>query len=128
MGEKDFQQLKIVEDFVKKNYKNINIVKSKTIREKNGTAMSSRNALLTKNEKNISGYIYNYIKINKTKILNNFFTKNFVKINILTLGAVKIDYLKIIDINKIVKPYIKKKKERVFVAYYLGSTRLIDNI
>ena len=46
MGEKDMQQLKIIENFVNKNYKKIKIVPCKTIREKNGIACSSRNILL----------------------------------------------------------------------------------
>ena len=51
-----------------------------------------------------------------------------IKNNILNLGATKIDYIKILDINKLIKPYNKKKKFRIFIAYYLRSTRLIDNI
>ena len=45
-----------------------------------------------------------------------------------TIGVRRIDYIKILNINKIFKPYKKKNKYRIFVAYYLGSTRLIDNI
>ena len=44
------------------------------------------------------------------------------------MGVKKIDYIKIIDINKIIKPYRKKNKFKIFIAYYLGSIRLIDNI
>ena len=37
------------------------------------------------------------------------------------MGAKKIDYIKILDINKIIKPYKKKNKYKIFLAYYLGS-------
>ena len=47
---------------------------------------------------------------------------------ILKLGSNKIDYIEKIDINKLIKPYKENKKIRIFVAYYLRSTRLIDNI
>ena len=43
-------------------------------------------------------------------------------------GINKIDYIKILDINKIIKPFKKVKKYKIFIAYYLGTTRLIDNI
>ena len=42
-GEKDMQQLKIVEDFIRKQYIKIKVVSCKTIREKSGIAFSSRN-------------------------------------------------------------------------------------
>ena len=50
------------------------------------------------------------------------------KKEILRLGVRKIDYIEIVDINKIIKPFKMKKKFRIFIAYYLGATRLIDNI
>ena len=47
---------------------------------------------------------------------------------IFTLGAGKIDYIKVLDVNKLIVPFKRKKKYKIFIAYYLGSTRLIDNI
>ena len=46
LGEKDFQQLKILEDFIKKNHSVCKVVPCKPIREKNGIAYSTRNNLL----------------------------------------------------------------------------------
>jgi len=40
LGEKDMQQLKIIEHFIKKNYEKIKIIPCKTVREKNGIAYS----------------------------------------------------------------------------------------
>ena len=50
-GEKDMQQLIIINHFIKKNYKKIKVVGCKNIREKNGVACSSRNFLLTLEQK-----------------------------------------------------------------------------
>ena len=47
---------------------------------------------------------------------------------IIKLGVQKVDYIKLLDVNKLIKPYKKNKKYRIFVAYYLRTTRLIDNI
>ena len=44
------------------------------------------------------------------------------------LGANKIDYLEIHDVNKLARPFKKKNKYKIFIAYYLDSVRLIDNI
>ena len=46
---------------------------------------------------------------------------------VLKLGIKKIDYLKIIDVNKLTKPFIRRNKFKIFIAYYLGNIRLIDN-
>jgi len=43
-------------------------------------------------------------------------------------GVKKIDYVKLLEINKQARPFKKNKKYRLFVAYYLATTRLIDNI
>ena len=40
----------------------------------------------------------------------------------------RIDYLEMLDVNKLIKPFIKKNNYKIFIAYYLGKTRLIDNI
>ena len=40
----------------------------------------------------------------------------------------KIDYIQLLDINKIISKRNKNSKFRIFVAYYLRSTRIIDNI
>jgi len=55
-------------------------------------------------------------------------TYNKIKDKIYNLKVNKIDYIKIFDTNKIIKPYYKNKKYKIFIAYYLGGTRLIDNI
>ena len=53
---------------------------------------------------------------------------NLARNEILNLGIKKIDYLKILDINKIIKTHVKRCDKKIFVAYYLNSVRLIDNI
>ena len=126
-GEKDMQQLKIIIHYVKKNNLKSKIIGCKTVREKNGIACSSRNYLLSKKEKNIASNIFKLIKSKKNYLLNKK-SLNYFKNEILKLGASKIDYIKKLDTNKMVKPYYKKNKYKIFIAYYLGATRLIDNI
>ncbi len=128
LGEKDFQQLIIIEDFVEKNYKNIKVIGCKTIREKNGLPLSSRNLLLNSKEKLIGSRIYKIIYKFKKKLIKKEIPINFVKNKILALGVKKIEYICILNINKIKNPYKKIKRFKVFISYFLGSTRIIDNI
>ena len=127
LGKKDFQQLILIKDFIKKNKIKTKVISCNTIREKNGIALSSRNYLLSLKQKKIASKVYKLLK-NKKLLIKNKNKLSQIKKNIYNLGVKKIDYLKILDTNKIIKPYKKIKKYRVFIAYYLGKTRLIDNI
>ena len=128
LGEKDTQQLKTIEDFINKNQIRTKVVRCKTIREKNGVACSSRNILLSENDFIIASRVYKLLYKSKKLIImkKNFLKK--IKKKILQFGVKKIDYIELIDINKQTRPFKKNKKYKLFIAYYLGSTRLIDNI
>ena len=128
LGEKDMQQLKIIEHFIKKNYNKIKVIGCKTIREKNGIAYSSRNFLLSVTEKKIASKIYNFLDNKKNHLIDKKISFNDIKNKIFKLGAGKIDYIELLDINKLIRPYRKNIKYRIFIAYYLRTTRLIDNI
>ena len=122
------QQLKIIEHYTKKRYPKVKIVPCKIIRDKNGIAHSSRNILLSTKENQIASKIYKLIFKYKSRILKKKISISLLKKYIYNLGVNKIDYIKILDVNKINKPYKKNNKYKVFIAYFLRSTRLIDNI
>ena len=91
MGEKDMQQLKIVESFLKKNKLKTKVISCKTIRERNGIAFSSRNLLLSSVNKSLASKVYKIIKKNKKKIFNNKKYLTIIKNKITKLGINKID-------------------------------------
>tara|TARA_Y100000590_G_scaffold445484_1_gene577730 strand:+ start:3296 stop:4105 length:810 start_codon:yes stop_codon:yes gene_type:complete len=127
-GEKDMQQLKIIDDFVRKNHKNTKVIGCKTIREKNGVACSSRNFLLSSKQKIVASKIYKLLVSQKPNLIKNKLRLTKIEKKIKQFGVSKIEYIQIFDINKLIKPYIKSNKYRIFISYYLGSIRLIDNI
>ena len=127
-GEKDMQQLKIIEHFVKKNYSKTKVIGCKTIRDKSGLTLSSRNFLLSIKEKEIASKIYKLIINNKKNLIKKKLSLGLIKRKVFILGASKVDYIKILDINKLLKPYKRNNKYKIFVAYYLDSIRLIDNV
>ncbi len=128
LGEKDMQQLKIMEHFISKNYNKIKIIGCKTIRERNGIACSSRNFLLSVYEKKIASKIYKILVNKKKHLIKKEISLDTIKNKILKLGVRKIDYIKLLDVNNLIRPYKKNIKYRIFVAYFLRKTRLIDNI
>ena len=128
LGEKDMQQYIILQDFVKRNFNGIKVVCCKTIRQSNGLALSSRNFLLNHNQKMIASKIYNFLLKKKNIIIKNKSSLKKIYKKIINFGVSKIDYIEVHDINKIIKPFKKNKKLKIFIAYYLGSIRLIDNL
>ena len=128
LGEKDFQQLVLIQNYISKKHKT-KVISCKTIRNKNGIALSSRNFLLNYKEKKIGSKVYKLL-LNKKKYLKKKFNKQKklkkLKNKILGFGVKKIEYLKIINIKKINK--LNNKKYKLFIAYYLRNVRLIDNI
>ena len=128
MGEKDFQQLFLVNKFIGKKYKN-KIYSCKTVRDKNFLALSSRNSLLSKNEFNKAGLIAKYLSKLKSSLKKNNEDHNDILIKKKELQKkfnIKIDYLEIRN-EKNLTSLIKNKKIRLFVAYYINKVRLIDN-
>ncbi len=128
LGEKDMQQLKIIENYINKKKIGTIVVGCRTIREKNGIALSSRNQLLTTKERKIASNIYKYLLNKKKELINKKKSILDIKKTITKFGVAKIDYIKILDVNRIIKPNKKKRRFKIFIAYFLGAVRLIDNI
>ena len=128
LGKKDMQQLILIKNYFNKHKIKTKVIACKTIRQKNGVAFSSRNLLLNNNDQIVASKIYKILKKSKKNIILRKVSLNFLKNKILGFGAKKIDYLTILDINKIIKPYKKKLNKKIFIAYYINSVRLIDNI
>ena len=127
-GNKDMQQLMLVKNFVRNNHNKTKVIGCKTIREKNGIPYSSRNFLLTTKQKRTASIITKLLLKKKQKLIKNKDYFILLKKKIYELGVHKIDYIKILDINKIFQPFKKRKKYKIFIAYYLNKVRLIDNI
>ncbi|NND77288.1 MAG: pantoate--beta-alanine ligase [Flavobacteriales bacterium] len=130
-GEKDFQQLSIIQKMVKETKMKVAIVPCKIIREKDGLAMSSRNALLTKNNRAAAPILYKTLKkVSKNMNgLSPFALKNWA-LDHLKENNVDVEYLEIARSEdlKPVKRWYKKKPCRVFITARFGEIRLIDNV
>ena len=125
LGVKDFQQMILIKNHIKKTKIKTKIISCKTIRDKNGLALSSRNQLLNTKERKIAGNIVNFLKRNKKRI--NSRNINKFKMVILNKGISKIDYVKILNVKSLNYANRVNKNCRVFIAYYIREIRLIDN-
>ncbi len=128
MGEKDYQQLYLINKYLIYKYKT-KIHACKTIRDKNFSALSSRNSLLKKIELRKIGLIAQNLlnfkkKIKRIKNVNKII--NFKKKELSKNYNIKIEYLEARN-EKNLSIYNKKNKFRLFFAYYIRNIRLIDN-
>ena len=130
LGNKDLQQLILIDSHIKKNNINTKVIKCKTIREKNGVACSTRNLNLSNRELTMASNIYKYLlKLNK-RIKKNYklFKINVIRKDLISLGATKIDYIENLNIKYYGDNRKLKNKFKLFFAYYINEIRLIDNI
>ena len=128
-GKKDYQQFLLVKEFVIKNHSNIKIIGGDTIREDSGLALSSRNNLLSEEEKHIASSIYKVLcDIQSSKnLLNKKLLDN--KKKYLTKLGFEVDYLTTCDASTLEESLsIDTNDLLVAIAAKLGEVRLIDNI
>ena len=127
-GEKDFQQLKIINKFIEKNNLPIEIVNCPSVRLINGMSISSRYSKFSLKQKNIFNQIAidinNCVQNLKFEINENYL--NILKKKLYEYNITKIDYLEVREeVNlKLTK---KKIKARLFIAFYIDKIRIIDN-
>jgi pantoate--beta-alanine ligase len=131
-GEKDYQQLLVIKKLV--NYFNlkIQIVSCPIIREDDGLAMSSRNQLLSPDERKEAPFIYKtLIQVKeKARIIGVPEIKDFVMKKFTHNTAFRLEYFEIADSRRL-SPLIsweESKEPLACIAAFLGSVRLIDNM
>ena len=129
LGKKDFQQLILIKKHFSKNNIKIKIIECNTLRDTFGLAESSRNKSLNDNQLNIARTVSKILKKNKIIIKRNFsnYNLNNLKSQIISLGLSKVEYLKLLNLKTLKYPKINENFN-IFIAYYLGKTRLIDNV
>ena len=129
MGEKDFQQLFLIKNYFRNRHKS-RIIPCKTIRDYKKLALSSRNLLLNNNDlkkaRNIIKNLFSFKrKLKNKKNFNNLLKDK--KIELKKIFKVDIEYLELRNIKNL-KISNKFRNSRLFIAYYINETRLIDNI
>ena len=127
-GEKDFQQIKIIQELVKIKNHNIKIISCPSIRDDRGMSLSSRNSKFTNDQSKIfnqlGSKIYEFINLCKKKS-SNINLDNFKK-QILENSINKIDYIEIRNENNLEITDVSYES-RLFIALYIGEIRIIDN-
>jgi pantoate--beta-alanine ligase len=130
-GEKDYQQLKVVKQFARDLGLKTRIVAAPTVREKDGLALSSRNAYLSSRERALAPVLHRVLadcarKIGAGAAVDNALNEGRAAI---TEAGFALDYLEARNAETLAPVCsIKDGPLRLLVAARLGKTRLIDNV
>ena len=131
-GEKDFQQLAIIREMVRKYPFNLEIVGCPIVREADGLALSRRNARLSDEQRiqalQISKTLFASVEYAQTHTLAE--TKAFVESAISTAEGLRLEYFEIVDGNSLQTVCDWKDSSYIVgcITVFCGEVRLIDNI
>jgi pantoate--beta-alanine ligase len=131
-GLKDFQQLAVIKHMVSQLKIQVEIVPCPIVREQNGLAMSSRNELLTAEERSNAAIIYETLTIagNLSGQLTVTELRQWMTEKINKSPCLDVEYIEIVDHNTLqpVTSWNQTGKIIVCVAARCGNIRLIDNL
>ena len=118
-GEKDFQQLFLIKEMVKKFNLPIDIVSHPIVRESDGLAMSSRNVRLSPDDRKKALIIYKALKLGRENLRAVLDSE----------PSWKTDYATVINSDTFEEISNKQTpNQRAIVAGWIGGVRLIDNM
>lgn len=131
-GEKDYQQIAVIRRMAEDLNFRVNIVPCPVIREEDGLAMSSRNTLLSPDEKKIATNIYRVLLESKDLGLNVRDTQDWVINHINEIEGLEVEYYSIVDGDTLADICNWEDALHVVgcITVYCGKTpiRLIDHI
>ena len=130
-GEKDFQQLRVVTRMAADLDLGVKVIGSKTVRERDGLAMSSRNVYLSAEERRAAPVLFQTLKETARRLRagDDVQAAQASGAETITAAGFAVDYFEARHAETLAKvTSIKDGPLRVLVAARIGSTRLIDNI
>ena len=130
-GEKDFQQLRVVTRMAADLDLGVRVVGAKTVRERDGLAMSSRNVYLSTEERRIAPELHRAMKESAVLLRKgaDIETAMAVGAEIITASGFLLDYFELRHAETLAPvTSTSDGPMRILAAARLGKTRLIDNI
>jgi pantoate--beta-alanine ligase len=130
-GEKDFQQLRVVTRMAGDLDLGVKVVGSRTVRERDGLAMSSRNVYLTPEERSVATILYRAMKQSAARLRagDNPEAAMAGGAEMIAGAGFALDYFEVRHAETLAPiASLKDGPMRILVAAKIGKTRLIDNI
>jgi pantoate--beta-alanine ligase len=129
-GEKDYQQLLVIDRMVQDLNIPVHIVGVPTVRENDGLALSSRNAYLSDKERATAPVLSVTLSEAAAAISKGGAIESILKQSheCLTAAGFVVDYLELADAYTLTPLRDRSRAGRLLAAAKLGTTRLIDNV
>jgi pantoate--beta-alanine ligase len=130
-GEKDFQQLRVVARMATDLDLGVKVIGSKTVRERDGLAMSSRNVYLSPEQRRVAPVLFKAMKETARRLRAGDGVKiaQADAVEAIASAGFAVDYFETRHAETLAPvTSIKDGPLRILVAAKIGTTRLIDNI
>jgi len=131
MGEKDFQQIVVLEQMIRDLNFQTKIVRCPLIRENDGLAKSSRNKYLSEKGRHDALCLYQSLLLAKSEFQKGITNSSIIKKKMESLIQQKkgiIDYIEFVGSDTLESVSKLKSGDRVLIAVQIENTRLIDNM
>ena len=132
-GEKDYQQLKVIEGMVRDLFFDVEIVPGPTVREPDGLAMSSRNSRLSPQEREASATLYRALKQGASLAADGERNARVLVEEMRRVceaqPTVELQYVVVLDAETL-EPLaeLDGRPTRALISASVGGTHLIDNL
>jgi pantoate--beta-alanine ligase len=130
-GEKDFQQLRVVTQMARDLDLGVRVIGSRTIRERDGLAMSSRNVYLAPEQRQAAPELYRAMKSSAARLRAGERADAVMAAGseLIESAGFALDYFEVRHAETLAPiASLKQGPMRILVAAKIGTTRLIDNI
>jgi pantoate--beta-alanine ligase len=130
-GEKDFQQLRVVTRMARDLDLGVKVMGSRTVRERDGLAMSSRNVYLSAQDRLTAPVLYRAMKeaARRLRAGDDVAAAMAGGAEMIVAAGFALDYFEVRHAETLAPiGSLRDGPMRILVAAKIGSTRLIDNV
>src|SRR5215472_5056791 len=130
-GQKDYQQLRVVARMAADLDLAVKVIGAKTVRERDGLAMSSRNVYLSEGERRVASELFRAMKESARRLRAGDDVKIAMTAGagMITAAGFVLDYFELRHAETLAQATsMEDEPLRILVAARLGTTRLIDNL
>ena len=132
-GQKDLQQVAVIKRLIRDLSFDLEIIVVPTLREEDGLAMSSRNALLSEEARSLAPLIYKSLSMAKDELLKGikwFEVKKQIEALYQAEPRLRLEYFELVqsDTFEIAHALNDRNTYAICTACCIGQVRLIDNL